>query len=118
MNERRVLFVEDNRHSSLIGCTFLREAGYDVVEAFDARAATDIIDRRDELFALVTDINLGPGEDGFDVARHARIAYPDLPVIFVSAAAGSRMALEAVDLSVFLAKPYRPLHLMEALGRA
>jgi len=118
MTNLRILFVEDNRISSLISCTILRDAGYDIVEAFDAREAAEIIDLHGNLAALVTDINLGRGEDGFDVARRARAAYPDLPVVFVSAAAGSRFLLERVDPSEFIAKPYHPQRLMDALDRA
>ncbi len=77
-----------------------------------------VIDEQPKLSALVTDINLGPGDDGFDVARHARAAYPDLPVIFISGGAGSRVPLEGVDPSEFVAKPYHQQRLMDALDRA
>ena len=102
----------------MISCTVLRDAGYEIIEAFDAQEAADIIDRHGDLAALVTDINLGPGEDGFDVARRAREAYPHLPVVFVSAAAGGRVQREGVDFSEFIAKPFHPQQLMEALCRA
>src|SRR5687768_16697791 len=102
MTNLRILFVEDNGLSSMIRCAVLRDAGYDVVEAFDAKEAAAVIDRHPNLAALVTDINLGPGEDGFDVARRARAAYPHLPVVFVSAAAGSRVLLEGVDPNEFI----------------
>jgi CheY-like chemotaxis protein len=118
MTNLRVLFVEDNRISSMISCAVLRDAGYEIVEAFNAEEAADIINLHGDLAALVTDINLGRGEDGFDVARRARAAYPHLPVVFVSAAAGSRVLLEGVDPNEFIAKPYHPQRLMEALDRA
>ncbi len=118
MTNLRILFVEDNRLSSMISCAVLRDAGYDVVEAFDAAEARTFIDRHAKLDALVTDINLGCGEDGFDVARRARDAYPHLPVVFVSAAAGSRVLLEGVDPNEFVSKPYHPQCLMDALDRA
>jgi len=117
MTNLRILFVEDNRISSMISCAILRDAGYSVVEAFDAAEAAAIIAGPSRLAALVTDINLGPGEDGFDVARHARAAYPQLPVVFVSAIAGARVLLEGVDPNEFIAKPYHPQCLMEALDR-
>ncbi len=118
MTNLRILFVEDNRISSMISCAVLRDAGYDVVEAYDAAEARSFIEQHDRLAALVTDINLGRGEDGFDVARHARAAYPGLPVVFVSAAAGSRVLREGVDPNQFVAKPYHPQLLMDALDRA
>jgi CheY-like chemotaxis protein len=114
----RILFVEDNYISSLLSCTYLRELGYDVVEAFCAEEALGVIDRREPIEALVTDIDLGEGDDGFEVARHARLAYPDLPVIFVSAAAAARFAIEGVKPSQFIAKPFHPRQIMDALGGA
>lgn len=118
MAHLRILFVEDNRLSSRISCDVLRDAGYEVVEAFDAHEAARIIDGSSRLAALVTDINLGRGEDGFDVARHARAVYPSLPVVYISAIAGARVRLEGVALNEFVAKPYHPQCLMDALDRA
>jgi CheY-like chemotaxis protein len=118
MSSLRILFVEDNHLSSIISCTYLRELGYDVIEAFCAEEAVGIIDKHEVLSALVTDINLGVGEDGFHVARCARVAYPDLPVVFVSAAAGARVALESVRPSEFIAKPFHPRQIMDALERS
>jgi CheY-like chemotaxis protein len=118
MTNLRILFVEDNRISSMISCAVLRDAGYNVIEAFDAEEAATVINGQPRLAALVTDINLGPGEDGFDVARRARAAYPQLPVVFVSAMAGPRVLLEGVDPNEFVAKPYHPQRLMDALDRA
>ena len=118
MTNLRVLFVEDNRISSMISCAALRDAGYNVIEAFNAREAATVIDGQSRLAALVTDINLGPGEDGFDVARRARTAYPNLPIVFVSAVSGSPVLLEGVDPNEFIAKPYHPQCLMDALDRA
>lgn len=118
MTNLRILFVEDNRVSSMISCAVLRDAGYDVVEAFDACEAAAIIGGSPGLAALVTDINLGRGEDGFDVARRARAVYPSLPVVYISAVAGPRVLLEGVDPNEFVSKPYHPQRLMEALDRA
>ena len=113
----RILFVEDNRISSLLNCLVLRDAGFDVVEAFCAEEAVEIIDRHEPLSALVTDINLGLGGDGFHVARCARAAYPHLSVVFISAAAAARFALEGVEYSEFIDKPFHPARMMEALDR-
>lgn len=117
MSNPRILFVEDNRISSLLNCLILREAGYDVIEAFCAQEALEIIDKHEPLSALITDINLGVGGDGFDVARCARVAYPRLPVVYISAAAAMRFAAEGVERSEFIDKPFHPALMMEALER-
>lgn len=118
MAKSRILFVEDNPTLSLLNCTVLREVGYEVTEATSAREAARIIADPEPIAALVTDINLGPGEDGFQVARRARAAYPDLPVVFISAAAGARFPDEGVEGSQFVAKPFPPRLILEALDRA
>ena len=117
MSNLRILFVEDNRMSSLISCSVLREVGYEVVEAYCADDAAGVIDRREPIAALVTDINLGPGDDGFEVARRARRAYPGLPVVFVSATEAARFETEGVEHAEFVAKPFHPQRIMEALDR-
>lgn len=113
----RILYVEDNRISSLLNCLVLREVGYEVIEAFCAEEACQIIDKHEVLSALITDINLGTGGDGFDVARCARVAYPRLPVVYISAAAAARFAAEGVERSEFIDKPFHPARMMEALDR-
>lgn len=114
----RILFVEDNRISSLLNCLVLRDAGFDVIEAFCAEEAVEIIDAHRPLSALVTDINLGAGGDGFHVSRCARTVYPRLPVVYISAAAAARFAAEGVEHSEFIDKPFHPARMMEALDRA
>ncbi len=87
-----------------------------VIEAENALCAAHVIDKRGYLSGLVSDIDLGPGDNGFDVARCARAAYPGIPVIFVSGAAASRHATEGVEGSIFIQKPYHPRQVIEALS--
>lgn len=117
MKSKCVLYVEDNLLCSLANSSVIEDGGFEVVEAHCAAEAVEVIDRHDPLDALITDINLGSGEDGFAVSRHARVAYPDIPVIYVSAAAGARVPLEGVERSVFIAKPFHPRRVVEALDR-
>lgn len=117
MQGSRVLFVDDNFIFNLDLREFLRSAGFNVEAAYCASAAFQAIDRGRHLSALVTDIDLGPGPDGFAVARHARAAYPDLPVVFISGTRASSHALEGVAGSEFLDKPFAFLTLAQALSR-
>jgi DNA-binding response OmpR family regulator len=71
--------------------------------------------------ALVTDIDLGAGTTGFDVARQARRTWPDLPVIYMTGL-DLETARHAVAGSVALPKSgdYAELagRIAETLGRA
>jgi CheY-like chemotaxis protein len=118
MASPKILYVEDNYIISLANCSALRDFGYDVTEAFSAIEAVAILLCRDDLFALVTDIDLGPGEDGFQVARRGRVAHPELAVVFISAASGSRYRSEGVPCSEFIAKPFETSLISAALIRA
>ncbi len=115
MHAHQILFVEDDVIVSHSACNFLRDRGFRVLEADCAQGASDIVGRLPYLSALVTDIDLGSGEDGFDVARRTRAAYPGVPVVYVSGTAGSRHAGEGVIDSVFISKPYHPRQIAEAL---
>jgi CheY-like chemotaxis protein len=112
----RILFVDDNRISGLINCSLLRDMGYDVTEVFSGYEAIAEIRGTAPFSGLVTDVNLGAGPDGFEVARAARLLNARLPVIYVSAAEQARFAVEGVSNSVFIGKPYDPRCVVEALA--
>jgi CheY-like chemotaxis protein len=117
MPRGRILFVDDNFICSFENCEFLREEGFSVLPVYSAPAAFEHINRHPVLAALVTDIDLGPGDDGFAVARWARAAHPDLPVVFISGTAAGRHAAEGVGGSEFVAKPCHPQQVVDALSR-
>lgn len=115
MQAQQILFVEDDAVTGLSTCEFFRGQGIRVLDADDAASAILVVDRHGYLSGLVTDIDLGAGEDGFALARQARVAYPDLPVVYVSGTAGGRHKAEGVAGSVFIDKPYHPRQILEAL---
>ncbi len=118
MSDQRVLFVDDNVLCAFETCEALRGCGYDVMEVHRADDALQVIDSHFHLSALVTDVDLGPGVDGFDVARAARQIDARLPVVYISGAAAGRHPGEGVDGSLFVAKPFYPSQIAEAVDRA
>ncbi|WP_372782172.1 hypothetical protein [Phenylobacterium sp.] len=72
MRHQRVLFIDDDQIIASATCEALRDYGYRVTELHSASEALAETDAPDPLFALVSDINLGPGPDGFDIAKDAR----------------------------------------------
>ena len=115
MCDAPVLFIDDNLWCHLDNCATLRERGYIVEEAYGASEAIELIDKHRPLRAMVTDIDLGPGLDGFDLARRVRATHPRLPVIYISGAAAGRHRTEGVEGSIFIAKPFEPQQIVEAL---
>jgi CheY-like chemotaxis protein len=117
MHWLRALLVEDDCVINADICGVLEDFGIFVTSVFSANAAIEIIESGEYLKVLLTDIDLGAGLNGFDVAHHARRCYPKLPVVFVSGTMGSRHAAEGVAGSVFVAKPFHPSHIREAISR-
>jgi CheY-like chemotaxis protein len=114
----RVLFVDDNWMISETVSADLRDCGYDVVEASSSFAAVAVIDQHEPLCALVSDIDLGEGLDGFAVARYARSAYPRLLVVYMSGRNEERHLVEGVPRSTFIHKPFAAEQIAEALANA
>jgi CheY-like chemotaxis protein len=100
-DDATILFVDDNAVCGLETGSILRDLAADQL-----------------LLALVTDVDLGPGPDGFDIARAARLSYPGLPVVYISGTASARHVAEGVPGSEFVAKPCNPADVAGALARA
>jgi CheY-like chemotaxis protein len=118
MHQPRILCVDDDFISNMETCEFLRGSGFAVSEVYCAYAAFEAIDRHGYLSGLVTDIDLGAGASGFEVARRARAVHPSLPVVFISGMAAARYRAEGVENAVFIEKPFQPLQILQALKRA
>jgi CheY-like chemotaxis protein len=117
MDGTHVLLVEDDMIISLELHEFLQDSGFTVEAAYSGAGALAAIGRHAP-WALVTDLDLGRGPDGFEVARSARVARPGLPVVFMSGTMEARHAREGVSGSGFVGKPFRGHQIVEALHRA
>ncbi|WP_406855045.1 response regulator [Alsobacter sp. KACC 23698] len=108
----RVLVVEDDALLRAYACEVLADEGYAVAEACDAcEAFRALVAGGVDL--LVTDIDLGPGPDGLELARYAALAHPGLPVLYTS----GRAQVDPDDRvagSRLLPKPFRPSALAQS----
>ena len=102
-SSRVVLLVEDEwllrQHLVDEFCA----AGWTVMEASSGESALDFLRDGAEIDILVTDIRLGTGITGWDVAAAFRASRAKLPVVYVSANASSDP--RRVEGSIFLNKP-------------
>ncbi len=111
----RILLVEDDHVLNMATRDSLEDLGYEVECVYSGPAAIVAINRLEYLTALLTDVDLGPGPDGFDVGRHARTLYRDLPVIYVSGTMAAHHAAHGVPGSLFIGKPFQPRQIVAAL---
>ncbi|WBO22044.1 PAS domain-containing protein [Sphingomonas abietis] len=79
-----ILVCEDDDGVRANSVESLRELGYAVLEAADARAALRLLDGDDTVDLLFTDVILPGGMTGSDLAAQARGRRPDLRVLFTS----------------------------------
>ncbi|MDP9094973.1 MAG: response regulator [Pseudomonadota bacterium] len=91
----------------------LEDEGFEVVEASDAEAALALV--RDGLDAplIVTDVDLGAGPSGVDLADMLRRMRPDMRIIFITGRLSSLADRGADDREAILPKPFAS----EALSR-
>jgi two-component system OmpR family response regulator len=109
---RVVLVVEDDGLISYMTATCLRDAGYLVLELASGDAAVGLLRQGGHFDILLTDINLGLGLNGWDVAEAFRAAHPHMPVLYAS---GNPIELgRRVPDSLFFQKPYNPQDILNA----
>jgi DNA-binding NtrC family response regulator len=103
-----LLIVDDEALIRVMVSDFLREYGFQVLEASNAAEAIEIIESSRVAIDLVfSDVRM-PGElDGFGLSTWIRKNRPDLPVILTSGdAKTSDTALAICSEVPFLAKPF------------
>ena len=111
-----ILVVEDEPLVRLTIVECLEEGGYTVLEASSAASAIEHINRAEQLRGLVTDIRMGPGPDGWEVARIARQKFASLAVVYVSADSITEWPASGVPQSAVLQKPFASAELVAALA--
>jgi CheY-like chemotaxis protein len=108
--------VEDEALTALSLQDALEDGGFDVHHALDDQEAFAFLqDHRGELAGLITDIRIGPGLTGWEVAKRARELDPRIPVIYVSGDSAHEHARRGASQSVMLQKPFPPNLLLETL---
>jgi CheY-like chemotaxis protein len=100
-----ILVVEDEPLPRLDLADTLSGAGYEVLEAINTDEALRHLRNRRPIDVVITDIDLGAGLTGWDVAETFRAARSDIPIIYISGVAGDRR--RKVPGSVFFSKPCR-----------
>jgi DNA-binding response OmpR family regulator len=116
MTKKSVLLVEDE----VLLCWVLEDAvtacGYAVQTRTTGDAGMAALDTDGPFDALLTNIKLPDGPDGFALARHARKLDCSIAVLYVSGDSAARHAAEGVEGSKMLAKPFDPDYLCATLA--
>lgn len=83
------------------------DAGFDVRTALNAKdAETQVSELAPRLSALITDIRLGEGSNGWAVAVEARTKMPLLPVVYMTGDSADEWTAFGVPKRVLVQKPF------------
>ena len=113
-DRRRVLHADDAEFLRNIVKDILSSQGYEVLQAKDGEECIDILSKN-PVDLLLLDINM-PG-NGLEILEKVKGAYPELPVLMLSAMADEKIVKKTLELgaSGFVAKPFKPEDLLEHL---
>jgi len=73
--------------------------------------------RRPPLRALVTDVQLGPGPSGWEIAKRARELHPEIPVVYVTGTAAAEWSSKGVPNSLIIQKPFAAAQVVTAVSQ-
>jgi CheY-like chemotaxis protein len=115
MSEKTViLVVEDEAIIRMGAVQMLEDAGFAVVEASNASDAMAILENRNDVRAVFTDVNMPGTLDGLRLARMVRGRWPPIHLIVTS----GLLSLNDDELPTggrFIRKPYDPAHVIATL---
>lgn len=116
MRRAQLLLVEDEAVLRRLIAEFLRNEGFDVMEAADGAQGASLYADRGPFDLVLLDLNL-PFLSGVDVCRRIRSLRPRQPVLICSAAIleWHVTELRAMDVDQFLTKPYHPIDLLNRI---
>lgn len=111
-----ILIVESEAIVRMELADRLADLGFTTLMAADADAAIVLLEAHPQIVLVMTDITMPGSMDGVRLAHHVRRRWPPVKIIVASGMAGTRRG----DLPLgaeFLAKPYWPAALADALAR-
>jgi len=112
-----LLVVEDEPAISLMLEDELERAGFGTLIASSGKEAIGIINTRyNEIAGLITDIRLGDGPDGWEVAYRARELNPSIPIAYMSGDSAGDWPIKGVPKSAMLQKPFAGMQIVVAIS--
>jgi two-component system, response regulator PdtaR len=116
-----ILVVEDDALVRLYAVGLFEENGFDVVEAANADTALKLLETRDDVRLLFTDIQMPGSCDGMDLARQVHARWPRILLVITSGRTKPAQA-DIPDHGRFVGKPYRASELLaevnDMMGKA
>jgi two-component system, response regulator PdtaR len=109
-----VLAVEDEPLILMLAVDMIRNAGFEPLWASNADEAISILESRDDIRIVFTDINMPGSMDGIKLAQAVRGRWPPIRIIVTSGFSESQRKL-LPEGSQFIPKPYNAAQISDAL---
>ena len=109
-----VLIVEDEILLRLNAREVIEDDGFDVVEAENADDAISILEQRNDIVLIFTDVNMPGSMDGLKLAHFVKDRWPPIKIIATS----GQVRITPADLpegSHFVPKPYRAAEIADKI---
>jgi len=100
-----VLLVEDQPLVRLMTADLLLEANFRVIEAADAEEALRVLKAEVSVDVLLSDVEMPPGINGYDLANHVHQHWPLVEILIMSGREWPREN-DLPPGAAFLAKPF------------
>ncbi len=110
----KVLVVDDEVFVRMLVADVLDDAGFEVIEAADARTALKRLELAQDVQVLFTDINMPPGMDGLELARRVHAQWPQIGLV-VTSGYERPSSDQIADGGLFVPKPFRPEMVINAV---
>src|SRR5271156_2469743 len=119
MPAERILVVEDEDAIREIVCSMLSAANYKTRQAASGLKALAILDAGEEFELVLSDLMMAD-LDGMGLLERTKEAYPDIPVVMVTAVHDIAVALAAIRNGAYdyLLKPFEREQLLATVRRA
>lgn len=111
-----ILVVDDEALIRMAMTSIVEDAGYSAMEAANADEAITMLEHRQGIAAVLTDINMPGSMDGLQLSHLIRARWPLIGLVLTS----GRLLAKGADMPAgvhFIAKPYTPGEIVSALQR-
>jgi two-component system, response regulator PdtaR len=112
-----ILIVEDEFLTREYLGDVLERAGHLVIEATNADEAIEILESRNDIRIIITDVNMPGSMDGLKLAEAVRRRWPPIKVIISTGKNAPRWD-QVPKSTQFLPKPYGPNEILAVIGRS
>jgi two-component system, response regulator PdtaR len=111
----KLLVAEDDIFVRSMIAEFLRDAGFDVLEAGNADEAIAHFETENDIDLLFSDVRMPGSMDGTELAERVKGKWPGTHVVLTSGYSSALLETKAKMHGPVLAKPYRPLTVLATI---